>query len=50
MQFRVANFIYSAASTVARRDRLGRLVDGIGDDAEFAAALEDTLVTGALVP
>lgn len=50
LQFRVANFIYSAASTVARRDRLGRLVDGIGDDAEFAAALEDTLVTGALVP
>ncbi|MEW6000076.1 MAG: TetR family transcriptional regulator [Pseudomonadota bacterium] len=50
LQFRVANFIYSAASTVARRDRLGRLVDGIGDDAEFAAALEDTLVTEALVP
>jgi AcrR family transcriptional regulator len=50
LQFRVANFIYSAASTVARRDRLCRLVDGIGDDAEFAAALEDTLVTGALVP
>lgn len=50
LQFRVANFIYSAASTVARRERLGRLVDGIGDDASFAAALEDTLVTGALVP
>ena len=48
LQFRVANFIYSAASTVARRERLGKLVDGIGDDAEFAAALEDTLVTGAL--
>lgn len=50
LQLRVANFIYSAASTVARRERLGRLVDGIGDDAEFAAALEDTLVEGALLP
>ena len=50
LQFKVANFIYSAASTVARRERLGKLVDGVGDDATFAAALEDTLVRGALAP
>lgn len=48
LQFKVANFIYSAASTVARRDRLGQLIDGIADDAAFAAALEDTLVEGGL--
>lgn len=48
LEFRVANFIYSAASTVARRDRLSRLVDGIEDDAAFAAALEATLVEGSL--
>ena len=44
LQFKVANFIYSAASTVARRERLCKLVDGVGSDAEFAAALEDTLI------
>ncbi len=48
LEFRVANFIYSAASTVARRDRLSRLVNGIEDDAAFAAALEATLVEGSL--
>ncbi|WP_439571053.1 TetR/AcrR family transcriptional regulator [Sphingomonas sp.] len=48
LQFRVANFIYGAASAVARRERLTRLVDGIGDDATFAAASEATLVKGAL--
>jgi len=48
LQFRVANFIYSAASTVARRERLTRLVESIEDDAQFEAALEDTLVVGAL--
>lgn len=48
LQFRVANFIYGAASAVARRERLTQLVDGIGDDATFAAALEATLVEGAL--
>ena len=47
LQFRVANFIYSAASTVARRERLAKLVGGVADDAQFAAALEDTLVGGA---
>ncbi|WBY16345.1 TetR family transcriptional regulator [Erythrobacteraceae bacterium WH01K] len=50
LQFRVANFIYSAASTVARRERLGKLVGGMEDDAQFAAALEDVLVKGALMP
>ena len=50
LQFRVANFIYSAASTVARRERLGKLVGGMEDDAQFAAALEDVLVGGALMP
>lgn len=50
LQLRMANFIYSAASTVARRERLGKLVDGIGDDADFAAALQDTLIEGALLP
>ncbi len=48
LQFRVANFIYAAASTVARRERLVQLVDGIADDAAFAAALEATLVEEAL--
>lgn len=48
LEFRVANFIYSAASTVARRDRLSRFVDGIEDHAAFAAALEATLVERAL--
>ena len=48
LQFRVANFIYCAASSVVRRERLGKLVDGIAGDAEFAAALEATLVEGAL--
>ena len=50
LQFRVANFIYSAASTVARRERLGKLVGGMEDDAQFAAALEEVLVAGALMP
>jgi AcrR family transcriptional regulator len=48
LQFRVANFIYAAASAVARRERLTRLVDGIADDSAFAAALDATLVEGAL--
>lgn len=50
LQFRVANFIYSAASTVARRERLGKLVGGMEDDVQFAAALEELLVEGALMP
>ncbi len=48
LEFRVANFIYSAASTVARRERLAKLVGGLEDDAQFAAALEEVLVEGAL--
>ena len=50
LEFRVGNFIYSAASTVARRERLGRLVGGMEDDAQFTAALEEVLVEGALMP
>ena len=50
LEFRVANFIYSAASTVARRERLGKLAGGMEDDAQFAAALEEVLVEGALIP
>jgi AcrR family transcriptional regulator len=50
LQFRVANFIYSAASTVARRERLGKLVGGMEGDAQFAAALEEVLIEGALMP
>lgn len=50
LEFRVANFIYSAASTVARRERLGKLVGGMEDDAQFAAALEEVLVEGAIIP
>ena len=50
LEFRGANFIYSAASTVARRERLGKLVGGMDDDAQFAAALEVVLVEGALIP
>ena len=48
LQFRVANFIYAAASTVARRERLAKLVDDVADDRAFEAALEDTLIDGAL--
>ena len=48
LQFRVASFIYSVSSTVARRDRLAKLVDNIADDSSFEAALEATLIEGAL--
>ncbi len=49
LQFRVANFIYSAASTVARRERLARLVENTtGYDAQFSAALEATLIEEVL--
>lgn len=48
VRFRIANFVYSAASTVVRRERLSRLVDGIGGDREFAATLDAVLVEGAL--
>ncbi|WP_439491275.1 TetR/AcrR family transcriptional regulator [Blastomonas fulva] len=48
LQFRVANFIYSAASAVARRERLATLVTGVGDDHAFAGALETTLIDAAL--
>lgn len=50
LEFRVANFIYSASSTVARRERLGKLVGGMEGDAQFAAALEEVLIEGALMP
>ena len=50
LEFRVANFIYSASSTVVRRERLGELVGGMEDDAQFAAALEKVLIEGALMP
>lgn len=50
LEFKVASFIYAAASSVARRDRLGKLIDGIDSDAEFAAALEATLIEGPLAP
>ncbi|MGQ3228771.1 MAG: TetR/AcrR family transcriptional regulator [Blastomonas fulva] len=48
LQFRVANFIYSAASAVARRERLATLVTGVGDEHAFAGALEATLIDAAL--
>ena len=48
MQFRIANFIYSAASTVARRERLARLVESLADDAAFEEALVTTLIDGVL--
>ena len=47
-QFAVANFIYGAASAVARRERLTVLVDSIADDAQFRAALEATLIDAVL--
>ncbi len=50
LQFRVANFVYSAASTVARRDRLVALVGGMAADSTFTAALEEVLVEGVLAP
>ncbi len=43
-EFRMANFIYSAASTVARRQRLAKLIGGLDDDAQFKAALVATLI------
>lgn len=48
LDFRVANFIYSAASTVARRDRLARLVDDIAEEDQFSTALEAVLIEGPL--
>jgi len=48
LQFRVATFIYSAASAVARRERLATLVTGVGDEHAFAGALETTLIDAAL--
>ena len=48
LQFRIADFIYSGASKVARRDRLAKLVEGMEDDAMFEAALHHTLIDGAL--
>lgn len=48
LQFRVANFIYAAASSVARRDRLTQLVVGMEDSEQFAAALETLLIDEAL--
>ncbi|WP_446654634.1 TetR family transcriptional regulator [Blastomonas sp.] len=48
LQFRVANFIYSAASHVARRERLSKLVTDIRDERAFAAALEVVLIDEAL--
>ncbi|MGB3797082.1 MAG: TetR family transcriptional regulator [Alteraurantiacibacter sp.] len=49
LQFRVANFIYSAASTVARRERLALLVeDTATDEPQFAAALEAMLIDEVL--
>lgn len=48
LQFRTANFVYSAASTVARRDRFIKLVDGIDSNSDFAAALEETRIEGLL--
>ncbi|MDM7928024.1 TetR/AcrR family transcriptional regulator [Blastomonas fulva] len=48
LQFRVATFIYSAASAVARRERLATLVTGVGDEHAFAGALEATLIDAAL--
>ena len=48
LQFRVANFIYSAASTVARRERLAKLVGNVADDRAFEAAIEATLIDGAM--
>lgn len=48
LRFRIANFIYAAASTVARRERLARLVDDIGEDSAFETALEDVLIGGVL--
>ncbi len=43
-EFRMANFIYSAASTVARRQRLAKLIGGLDDDVQFKAALIATLI------
>lgn len=48
LQFRVANFIYSAASSVARRDRLTQLVVGMDDIEQFSAALETLLIDEAM--
>lgn len=42
--FRIANFVYSAANCVARRERLSKLVNGLDDDAAFRASLTAVLV------
>lgn len=48
LRFRVADFIYGAASAVARRERIGKLVGGIASDVDFAAALKATLLEDLL--
>ncbi|MCH2237244.1 MAG: hypothetical protein A2792_18195 [Sphingomonadales bacterium RIFCSPHIGHO2_01_FULL_65_20] len=48
LEFRVANFIYAAASSVARRERLTRLVEGMEDDQRFGDALELVLIDEVL--
>ena len=48
LEFRVANFIYAAASSVARRERLTRLVEGMDDDQRFGDALEMVLIDEVL--
>lgn len=48
IEFRVAHFIYAAASSVARRDRLTRLVPDMQDDRRFGEALEALLIDEVL--
>ncbi len=42
--FRIANFVYSAANSVARRDRLSKIVTSLEHDAEFRASLTAVLI------
>lgn len=42
--FRMANFVYAASSTVARRERLAQMVTGVADDSQFRASLNAVLI------
>ncbi len=47
--FRMANFIYAASSSVARRERLARVMPMLGDSATFRDALHATLIDPVFV-
>lgn len=42
--FQIANFVYAAANSVARRERLSKLVHGLENDVAFRASLSAVLI------